>query len=328
MRTPWAKFQGQLARVSAWKLGQMATDTAVKQSAVPLEDIKHIIMTESPLIQKDQDFIFSDFLKKTKYCCIEPSRETNFLPLLKALDILKSYPESAVVVGGMESATQQQQQQQYNILITNLEHFPDVSHDLLANYIEESNSRFLNAQKENVYESEVVGLTVKHRVDQRNVIKDIKQDEIYPKSNHSKLSYSDGASAVVLCTRSKAQKLNLKPLVEVIAYESVTNTQSITKNSVECIDRLFAKCPIALENIHHWEIDDCMPQIVVQLRKYFKLNMEIINPHGGSLIMGYSPAATVPRLITHLTHALKPQQNGCLVSFNSEQTLGLIIKKL
>ncbi|TMW49687.1 hypothetical protein DOY81_005225, partial [Sarcophaga bullata] len=329
VRTPWAKFRGQLATVSAWQLGRLAADTAVKQSAVPLEDIKHIIMAENPLIQKDPGFIFSDFLKKNKYCGIEAGKETNLLPFKKALDILKSQPEAAVVVGGLESATQNQQKRE--VLATNLDLLADVSPCLVENYIKESKLRFLQAQKENKFEPDIVALTVKQRVDQRNVIKEVKQDEVCAQTTEKPcnlLPYSDGASAFVLCTRSKAHELNLSPLAEIVAYESVTSTQSIIKNSVACIEKLFAKGTIDLNSIQHWEIDDYIPQLVVYLKHHFKLDMELINPQGGSLIMGHSPAASFLRLVTHLTHALKPQQTGCVISFNSKETLALIIKKL
>ena len=329
VRTPWGKFQGQLATASAWQLGRLATDTAVKQSAVPLEDIKHIIMTESPKIQKDKDFIFSDFLKKSNYCGIEAGKETNSLALKNALDILKSQPRAVVVVGGLESATQNQQK--HEVLATNLHLLADISPCLVQNYIEDSKLKFLQAQKENKFESEVVALTVKQRVDQRNVIKEVKQDEVYVETNNNvckTLPNSDGASALVLCTRSKAHELNIAPLAEIVAYESVTSTQSIIKNSVEGIEKLFAKGIISLNNIQHWEIDDYMPELVVYLKHHFKLDMELINPQGSSLIVGYCPGASFPRVVTHLTHALKPQQNGCIVSFNSKETVALIIKKL
>ena len=329
MRTPWTKFEGQLANASAWQLGRLATDTVVKQSAVPLEDIKYIIMAESPSIQKDKGFIFSDFLKKSNYCDIEASKETNLLPFKNALDVLKSQPNAVVVVGGLESATQNQQK--HEVLATNLDLLADISPCLVENYIEESKLRFVQAQKENKFESEVVALTVKQRINQRNVIKEVKQDEVCVetiKDLCNILPYSDGASALVLCTRSKAHELNLAPLAEIVTYESIPSTPSVIKNSVECIEKLFAKGTIALNNIQHWEIDDYMPHLVAYLKHHFKLDMEFINPQGGSLIMGHSPAASFPRLVTHLTHALKPQQNGCVVSFNGKETLALILKKL
>ncbi|XP_037809698.1 acetyl-CoA acetyltransferase B, mitochondrial [Lucilia sericata] len=335
-RTPWGKYQGQLAAASGLQLGQLAAEAAVKQSAVPLELVHEIYMNERPPLQLGvgQEFVFSSFLKKTKYTglSIGEQDEPQVDSLLKAFDSLKSQECAAVVMGGLQSATHQESLINQNQAMSQKEQlFPEVSSEVIENYISKSVMRFLKSQAEGIFEAEIVPLALQQQAGKRRVIREIIQDEIFPENcreDNKTFQYSDGAAALVLTTLAKAQKLDLSPLAVITDFQYKHNTSNILSGGRECVEKLFAKTSLKPQDIKHWEIEDSIPQMVVYLKHHFDLNFDLINPHGGSLILGHSAAASLTRLLTHLTHSLEPSEYGCMVSASSRDSLTLIIQKL
>ncbi|KAI8116152.1 hypothetical protein FF38_00231 [Lucilia cuprina] len=335
-RTPWGKYQGQLAAASGLQLGQLAVEAAVKQSAVPLELIHEIYMNERPSLQHDvgQEFVFSNFLKKTKYTGIsvgiqdEPQMDS----LLKAFDSLKSQKYEAVVMGGLQSATHQESLTDQSQIISQKEQlFPEISSEVIESYISKSVMRYLKSQAEGMFEAELVPLALQQPGGKRRVIREITQDEIFPENcreDNKTFQYSDGAAALVLTSFGKAQELELFPLAVITDFQYEHNTSNILSGGRECVEKLFAKTSLNPQDIKHWEIEDSIPQLVVYLKHHFNLNFDLINPHGGSLILGHSAAASLTRLLTHLTHSLQTSEYGCLVSASTQESLSLIIQKL
>lgn len=311
-------------------------EAAVKQSKVPLEQIQQIFMNENPELPKNnkQEFIFSNFLKEAKYFPIavgnedEPKMEN----LLKALEYLKSQPDSAVVVGGFESATQKHsilnKNQEFN---SNKDNFKDVSSDVIEDYISKSVIRYLKSQMEATFDAELVPLTVQQQAGKKRFQMEISEDEIFPENcreDNRTFQYSDGAAALVLTSYENSLKLNLTPLAVITDFEFKSYTSNMVSNSLECMENLLAKTKLHHSLIKHWEIEDSLPQLLVLLKHNFNLNFDVINPHGGSLIMGHSAAASLTRILTHLAHSLNPTEYGCVVCTSSQKSLALIIQKL
>lgn len=314
----------------------MAVDMAVKQSAVPLDHIQQIFMNEKPqLLQaKENDFVFSDFLKKIKYVSfiVGDKDEPKVYSLLKALEALNSQQQSAVVVGGLESASHKENLAKKNQeTITYNELFPEISSEMIETYINKSLIRYVNSQTEGVFEEEIIPLSIRQQVENRRVVKEIKQDEIFPENcrdDNRAFQFSDGAAALVLTSAAKALEWNLSPLAVIRDYEYLQNSCNILNSSRKCVENLLNKTNLDSTVIKHWEIEDSLPHLVLHLSEHFNLNLQFVNPNGSSLIVGHSSAASLLRSITHLTHALKSTEYGCVVSANSQESLALIIQKL
>ncbi|KAM7354674.1 acetyl-CoA acetyltransferase, mitochondrial [Cochliomyia hominivorax] len=336
VRTPWGKYQGQLASVGALQLGQLAVDSAVKQSAVPLEHIQQIFMNERPKLSSESgnDFVFSDFLQKSKYVPFttndhdEPSMDS----LLKGLECLQTQTASAVVVAGLESASHKENLFNKNQnIVTHSELFPEISSEIIENYINKSLVRYTTSQADGVFDTEIIPLIVKQQQENRRVLKEITQDEIFPENcreDNRTFQFSDGSAALVLTSFAKAQQWNLSPLAVITDFEYNKNSSNILSCTCASVENVLAKTKLNPKDITHWEIEDSMPEMVVHLKQHFDLSWNVINPNGGSLIMGHSSAASLLRLITHLAHNLNSSDYGCVISSNSQESLALVLQKL
>uniref|UniRef100_A0A1A9W0N7 receptor protein-tyrosine kinase n=1 Tax=Glossina brevipalpis TaxID=37001 RepID=A0A1A9W0N7_9MUSC len=318
-------------------LGVTVTEAVIKRSAIDIQRLKKILITESPnngeCVQQRNGKEFGRFGALTKHALcprIDRDDKLGFKAISLGLKELQVYQSDAVIVGTEMISSCSNVKQEQELVKESLAQY-GISLEQYKAYLKESLERFLKAQKEFDFEEEVAPLQKIERTQQSLVQKIIKNDVISFPENETLLSNkkTKEASALILSTASVALELNLKPLAILADITIDRNTQNNNVSSaLDTINKFLAKTNLTIDNIHHWEIADESNSLPLILEKVYKINSKQINPHGDLKLLGSSAFATLPRLITHLAYTLKPGSSGCAICSSTEHSVAVLIKKL
>ncbi|WP_404434569.1 acetyl-CoA C-acetyltransferase [Microbacterium lacus] len=125
---------------------------------------------------------------------------------------------------------------------------------------------------------------------------------------------SDGASAVVLTTRSHADENGWAVLAVVGASGQVAGPDnSLQAQPARAIEKALAKQGITTADLDLVEINEAFGAVVAQSQAELGLSDEIVNPHGGGIAIGHPIGASGNRLVVHAVHELVRRGSGTAV---------------
>jgi len=131
-----------------------------------------------------------------------------------------------------------------------------------------------------------------------------KKDGRVTAGNASKIS--DGASAVVLMAREKAEALGCKPLVRVGAQGSAgIDMKYVLVAPIYSIPRVLAKDGLKVEDIDLHEINEAFSSSSVAINRELGIDPEKVNVNGGAVALGHPIGASGARVLTTLIYAMK-----------------------
>jgi acetyl-CoA C-acetyltransferase len=122
--------------------------------------------------------------------------------------------------------------------------------------------------------------------------------------NASKIS--DGASALVVMSREKAQELGCKPMVRVGAQgASGIDMKYVLAAPIYSIPKVLGKAGLKIEDVDLHEINEAFSASSVAVNKALNLDPERVNVNGGSVALGHPIGASGARVLTTLIYAMK-----------------------
>lgn len=122
---------------------------------------------------------------------------------------------------------------------------------------------------------------------------------------------SDGASAVVLTTRSHADANGWQVLAVVGASGQVAGPDnSLHAQPARAIAKALEKQAIAASDLDHVEINEAFGAVVARSQAELGLSDEVVNPHGGGIAIGHPIGASGNRLVVHAVHELVRRGGG------------------
>ena len=131
-----------------------------------------------------------------------------------------------------------------------------------------------------------------------------KKDGLVTAGNASKIA--DGASALVVMSREKADALGLKPLVRVGAQgASGLDMKYVLMAPILSIPKVLAKDGLTVQDIDLHEINEAFSTSSVAVNRELGIDPEKVNVHGGSVAIGHPIGASGARVLTTLIHAMK-----------------------
>uniref|UniRef100_A0A182U9K0 Uncharacterized protein n=1 Tax=Anopheles melas TaxID=34690 RepID=A0A182U9K0_9DIPT len=123
---------------------------------------------------------------------------------------------------------------------------------------------------------------------------------------------NDGASAVVLMTAEAAERFKCKPLARIVGFaDAETDPIDFPIAPALAVPKLLQQTGVRKEDVAMWEINEAFSLVVVANQRKLDVDPEKVNVHGGAVSLGHPIGMSGARLVTHLTHALKPGQVGC-----------------
>ncbi|MAP63413.1 MAG: acetyl-CoA C-acyltransferase [Microbacterium sp.] len=122
---------------------------------------------------------------------------------------------------------------------------------------------------------------------------------------------SDGASAVVMTTRSHADENGWRVLAVVGASGQVAGPDnSLHAQPARAIEKACARQGIAPTDLDVVEINEAFGAVVAQSQAELGLSDEVVNPHGGGIAIGHPIGASGNRLVVHAVHELLRRGGG------------------
>ena len=133
-----------------------------------------------------------------------------------------------------------------------------------------------------------------------------KEDGRITAGNSSQIS--DGAAAVLLMSREKADQLGLTPRARIIDQTTVgTDPIKMLEGPIPATAKLLQRNGITINDIDYVEINEAFAPVVAAWQREHNPDMDRVNPRGGAMALGHPLGSTGARLITTLLHTLEDE---------------------
>ena len=117
---------------------------------------------------------------------------------------------------------------------------------------------------------------------------------------------NDGAAALVLMSKEKADKLGIKPLAIIRGYADAEQAPEwFTTAPSKAIPRAIAKAGIKQSDINFYEINEAFSVVSLANNKELKLDASKVNVNGGAVSLGHPLGCSGARIVVTLINVLK-----------------------
>ena len=131
-----------------------------------------------------------------------------------------------------------------------------------------------------------------------------KEDGKITAGNSSQVS--DGAAAVLLMAREKADALGLKPRARIFDQTTVgVDPVIMLTGPIPATQKLLERNGMTMDDIDLVEINEAFASVVGAWRRELNPDMDRVNVNGGAIALGHPLGSTGARLITTLLHELE-----------------------
>ncbi len=185
----------------------------------------------------------------------------------------------------------------------------------------ESYTRSANAWKAGKFTEEVVPVEI---VTKKGAVL-FSEDEEYKNVNFEKIptlkpvfgkegtataanssTMNDGAAALILMSKEKAEVLGLKPLAKIIAYADAEQAPEwFTTSPSIALPKAVEKAGLKLSDINYFELNEAFATVGLANIKLMNLDASKVNVNGGAVSLGHPLGASGARIIVTLINVLK-----------------------
>ena len=117
---------------------------------------------------------------------------------------------------------------------------------------------------------------------------------------------SDGAAAVLLMSREKADALGVKARARILDQTTVgCDPVKMLEGPIPATTKILGRNDMSIDDIDYVEINEAFAPVVAAWQREHKPDMERVNPRGGAMALGHPLGSTGARLITTLLHELE-----------------------
>ena len=123
--------------------------------------------------------------------------------------------------------------------------------------------------------------------------------------------YSDGAAALVLTSREKADSLGAKPLARLLTYAVAGIDPDIMGvGPINAIPKALRKAGMTLADIDLIEFNEAFAAQALAVARHLEMDMTRVNVNGGAIALGHPLGATGAKLAVQLIHELRRRGGG------------------
>ena len=189
-----------------------------------------------------------------------------------------------------------------------------------------SNQRAISAQESGLFEEEIVPLDVRVESPQGTIEFVFKQDEC-PRADTSRQALAglkpafkqdgtvtagnsspmaDGAAAVLIMSRARAEDLGLKPQARFAGYTVAGVPPEIMgMGPTAAVPKLLERSGFSLQDFDLIELNEAFASQAVAVIRELELDEEITNVNGGAIALGHPLGCTGAKLSVQIIHELK-----------------------
>lgn len=198
----------------------------------------------------------------------------------------------------------------------------DISREDQDAFAIESYKRSAKAWEAGNFKSEIVPIEVAGRKETVTVA----EDEDYKKVDFNKVptlkpvfkkdggtvtaanasNLNDGASAVVLMSREKAEELGIKPLARIVAFaDNEQEPENFTTAPVGALEKAIKKAGLTVKDIDFFEINEAFSVVSLANNKLLELDPAKVNVFGGAVSLGHPLGSSGSRIMVTLTSVMR-----------------------
>jgi acetyl-CoA C-acetyltransferase len=122
---------------------------------------------------------------------------------------------------------------------------------------------------------------------------------------------SDGAAAVVVMSRAKAEELGAPILAEIGAHGTVAGPDpSLLSQPSNAIAKALGREGLSPSDVNLFEINEAFASVAIQSMRDLGISADNVNVNGGAIAMGHPVGASGARLALHLALELRRRGGG------------------
>jgi acetyl-CoA C-acetyltransferase len=130
-----------------------------------------------------------------------------------------------------------------------------------------------------------------------------KKDGTVTAANASTLN--DGAAALVLMSREKADAMGIKPLARIVAYADAQQAPEwFTTAPSKAIPLALHNAGLSIEDVDYFEINEAFSVVAIANNQLLKIDPVKVNVNGGAVSLGHPLGASGARIIVTLMSVL------------------------
>ncbi|RID84039.1 thiolase family protein [Peribacillus asahii] len=187
----------------------------------------------------------------------------------------------------------------------------------------ESHERALRAQREGYFEREIIPIVGSDKEGNLIEVKEdsgprpgttlevlaglktvFKEDGVIHAGNSSQIS--DGAAALLLMERKKAEELGLKPRFKVHTRVVVGSDPTLMLTGpIPATQKVLEKSGLSIDDIDVFEVNEAFAPVVLAWLKETGADSKKVNPNGGAIALGHPLGGSGARLMVTLMHELE-----------------------
>jgi acetyl-CoA acyltransferase len=123
--------------------------------------------------------------------------------------------------------------------------------------------------------------------------------------------YSDGAAALVLMKRAKAEALGLKPLARFVTFAAAgVEPDVMGVGPIKAVPKALKLAGMSLSDIDLIEFNEAFASQIVASMRELGMPEDRVNVNGGAIALGHPLGATGAKLTTQLIHELRRRGGG------------------
>lgn len=201
-----------------------------------------------------------------------------------------------------------------------------ISREEQDTYAIESYKRSQEAWAKGLFKSEIVPVTIPVKGKDPVVVS---EDEEYKKVDFNKIpslrpvfdkngtvtaanasTLNDGAAAVVLMSKEKAEALGIKPLAKIRSFADAQQAPEwFTTAPAKALPRAIEKAGLKMSDVEYFEINEAFSVVALANNKEMNLDSSKVNVLGGAVSIGHPLGCSGARIIVTLINVLQ-QKNA------------------
>ena len=120
---------------------------------------------------------------------------------------------------------------------------------------------------------------------------------------------NDGAAALILMSKEKAEALGLKPIAKILSYADAEQAPEwFTTSPSLALPKALAKAGLSMENIEYSELNEAFSVVGLVNTQKMKLDPSTVNVNGGAVSLGHPLGCSGARIVVTLINVLKQKQ--------------------
>lgn len=201
----------------------------------------------------------------------------------------------------------------------------NISRQMQDEYAIMSYERSAAAHKKGLFKEEIIEVEIPGKGE--SIV--VSEDEEYKKVNFDKIpqlkpvflkdgtitaanasTLNDGASALLLMSKEKAEALGLKPIAKILGFADAEQAPELfTTTPSLAIPKAIKNAGLQKSDIDFYEINEAFSVVSIANNMNLSLSTDKVNLHGGAVSLGHPLGCSGARIVTTLINVLK-QESG------------------